>query len=120
MDQTKKGDTPMLVACKQGNLEIMQWLHAAGAAGDTRAPNIYGCTPMYWACYNGHLNICRWLADEGGADDDVTSVNQHGITCMLAAAKNGESSQPASQIERQTDSPTFTRVQIGWNEGAQR
>tara|TARA_E500000178_G_C16647175_1_gene584678 strand:+ start:241 stop:507 length:267 start_codon:yes stop_codon:yes gene_type:complete len=55
------GETPMLKACRYGNLHICQWLYYVGASGDISKATNYGSTPMHVACYNGHLSVCKWL-----------------------------------------------------------
>jgi ankyrin repeat protein len=84
----KKGWTPMLAACFNGFLEIVQWLHARGAAMDVTRPTKKGETPMFGACYNGHLEIVQWLHAHGAAMD-VTRPDNNGVTPMLIACWNG-------------------------------
>ena len=51
----------MYIACENCHFEIVQWLHAHGAAMDVTRPNNDGCTPMDIACQKGHLNIVQHL-----------------------------------------------------------
>ena len=51
----------MFGACYNGHLEIVQWLHAHGAAMDVTRPSWQGMTPMDIACQKGHLNIVQHL-----------------------------------------------------------
>ena len=41
--------TPLHIACLQGNLDVAQGLHSAGASLDARDTN--GNTPLHVACY---------------------------------------------------------------------
>ena len=78
----------MYVACQNGHLEIVQWLHAHGAAMDVTRPKNNGVTPMYIACMQGHLEIVQWLLTHG-ADTDVMRPSFQGKTPMDIACSKG-------------------------------
>ena len=58
----------MSIACEKGHFEIVQWLHAHGAAMDVTRPSNKGTTPMFVACQEGHLEIVQWLHKHGRAE----------------------------------------------------
>ena len=78
----------MLIACQDGHLEIVQWLHAHGATMDVTRPSNDGVTPMWWACQDGHLEIVRWLHSHGAAMDVMRQIWQ-GKTPMDIACEKG-------------------------------
>ena len=78
----------MFIACENGHLEIVQWLHAHGAAMDVTRPNNNGWTPMLIACQNGHLEIVQWLHTHGAAMD-VMRPTWRGKTPMDSACEEG-------------------------------
>jgi len=78
----------MLIACENGHFEIVQWLHAHGAAMDVTRPLNDGSTPMYVACKNGHFEIVQWLHAHGAAMD-VTRPDNNGVTPMFIACYKG-------------------------------
>ena len=78
----------MLIACKEGRFEIVQWLHTHGAAMDVTRPLNNGATPMYIACQNGHFEIVQWLHAHGAAMD-VTRPSNKGTTPMYIACMKG-------------------------------
>jgi len=78
----------MYVACQNGHFEIVQWLHAHGAAMDVTRPNNKGVTPMFIACQEGHFEIVQWLHAHG-ADTDVTCRSFQGMSPIDIACQQG-------------------------------
>ena len=78
----------MLIACENGHFEIVQWLHAHGAAADVTRPGMNGATSMLVACLKGHLEIVQWLHAHG-ATMDVTRPNNNGATPLWFACQEG-------------------------------
>ena len=78
----------MIIACQDGYFEIVQWLHAHGAAMDVTRPDNDGVTPMFIACLNGHFEIIQWLHAHGAAMD-VTRQNNDGATPMWIVCHQG-------------------------------
>ena len=76
----------MFIACEKRHLEIVQWLHAHGAAMDATLPDNDGWTPMLFACYKGHFEIVQWLHAHGAAMD-VTRPTNDGVTPMFIACQ---------------------------------
>ena len=63
--------TPLLFAVRQGALDVVQMLVAAGA--DVQAPAIDESTPLLVAAQNGRFEIARFLLDHG-ADPNRTNT----------------------------------------------
>ena len=82
------GETPMWIACKEGELMVCQWLFEMGASADITRASDNGATPMWIACQEGHLPVCQWLF-EVGASADITRANDNGYTPMWTACCNG-------------------------------
>ena len=78
----------MFIACEFGHFEIVQWLHAHGAAMDVTRPSNNGATPMFIACEFGHFEIVKWLLTHG-ADTDVMRPGYQGKTPMDIACFKG-------------------------------
>lgn len=87
----------MLLSCRQGHLELCQWLYAAieryhgpvAAADAIRKKNSCEDTPMHSACKeDGNLDVCKWLYSMGAAED-VNAVSRMGCTPMHFACVNG-------------------------------
>lgn len=77
--------SPLMRACKEGKLEIVAELLAAGA--DIHVVNADGCNALWLACYNGsHAIIERLIA----AGIDIDLQNGNGSTCLMYAASNSK------------------------------
>ncbi|KAL4783729.1 hypothetical protein BJX76DRAFT_357750 [Aspergillus varians] len=61
------GDTPLLLACRNGKFPIILKLVAKGARADT--PNNYGETPLHWV-----LNIPNEMIVQGGIHGNMLSL----------------------------------------------
>ena len=65
---TKRGMSPLYVACQEGHTEVVRALLSAGAMVDL--PTKLGASPLYAACQKGHLEVvCTLLS--GGARVDL-------------------------------------------------
>ena len=78
----------MYIACEKCHFEIVQWLHAHGAAMDVTRPRDDGWTPMFIACFYGHFKIVQWLHTHGAAMD-VVRPSWKGMTPMDIACQQG-------------------------------
>jgi WD40 repeat protein/ubiquitin len=72
-------DTPLLLACKAGNLGLATMFKDAGA--DVSLANNRGDTPLLMACKTGNLGMATMLNDDGA---DVSVANHRGETPLLA------------------------------------
>jgi hypothetical protein len=59
--------TVLLAVLDAGDLDLVRWLHAKGAALDE--PDLGGRTPLSFAAAAGRLDIVRYLVDKGAAVD---------------------------------------------------
>jgi ankyrin repeat protein len=81
----KNGMTPLLLAARKGNREIVKLLLAHGA--DVNAQDYYlAWTPLILASALGHKEVVKLLL-EYGADVDIK--DQNGMTALKYAIKNG-------------------------------
>jgi len=91
MDNNKpnaEGWTPLSLAAKNGNLETVKTLIAAGADVN-KAETTYGSTPLFMAARNGHLEVVRALV---GARANLNKARKDGLTPLSIANKHGRSS----------------------------
>ena len=75
----------MVVACEDGNLEVVKWLYMNGASLTDMSDDL--ATPMWAACTNGHLDIAKWIYSVEMVD--LASVNVDGFTYMMGACYSG-------------------------------
>ncbi|KAL4799843.1 ankyrin repeat-containing domain protein [Aspergillus venezuelensis] len=57
--KTHSGETPLAIACAEGNLAMAEVLLDAGADPNTSGSN--GCSPLYLACKVGNLDLMELL-----------------------------------------------------------
>jgi len=81
---TEDSQTPLFVACGQGDVDAVRRLLDEGAEVD-RA-NKYGATPLFVACERGHVDAARLLLDNGA---DVHKASNKNRTPLHAAAYEG-------------------------------
>lgn len=77
--------TPLMRAAKEGRLDIVEELLAAGV--DIAVTNADGCNALWLACYNGsHALIERLIA----AGIDLDRQNGNGASCLMYVASNSK------------------------------
>jgi len=77
--------TPLMRAAKDGRLDIIEELLAAGV--DLHVTNADGCNALWLACYNGsHALIERLIA----AGIDLDLQNGNGASCLMYVASNSK------------------------------
>ena len=79
------GMTPLMVAAKEGNSEVLWELLESGA--DVNAFNDDANPALWFACFNGNPEIIKMLI-EYGAKLDTQNIN--GATCLIYAASAGK------------------------------
>ena len=87
------GDTALIVACKNGQEEIVELLLESGA--DAMKTDKRGWTPLFTAAGKGHAGIVRRLV-AAGADVDAESGNS---TPLITAAIHGHTEVVAFLLE---------------------
>ncbi|KAJ9443687.1 putative ankyrin repeat protein L63 [Diplonema papillatum] len=80
------GNTALYTASKNGHLEVVKELIAAGAK--LHAPNMNSATALHLASQNGHLEVVKELI-AAGANVDVQA--EGGWTALFVASQNGHS-----------------------------
>ena len=78
------GNSCIVLAAGQGNLEMLQKLIEYGARFESR--NLLGRTPAYVAASNGHWEILDFLKDHG---DSLTLTDNEGNSPLMGAASDG-------------------------------
>lgn len=73
--------TPLMRACKEGRLDIIEELLALGV--DITVRNADGCNALWLACYSGNRGIIQRLLDAG-----IDLQNGNGATCLMYVASN--------------------------------
>jgi ankyrin repeat protein len=77
--------TPLMRACKEGRLDLVEDLLALGV--DFSTVNADGCNALWLACYNGNPFIVQRLIDAG---IDIDLQNGNGATCLMYVASNSK------------------------------
>ena len=76
--QNKHGYTPLMLACRGGHLELVQYLVEQGA--DIKDVNKYGYDALTLASKFGHFECLKYLVENGS---DVCAENKHGRTALM-------------------------------------
>ena len=94
-----KDGNPLIMASKNGHLEVVKFLVDAGAD-----VNVYVSgdeTPLIGASWNGHLDVVKYLIDEG-ADINKTVRDSYSIISekrnALRMAKRGKHNEVISYL----------------------
>lgn len=77
--------TPLMRACKQGRLDLVDELLTLGV--DLAITNADGCNALWLACYHGAPALIERLIDAG---IDIDRQNDNGATCLMYVASNGK------------------------------
>lgn len=83
--QADRRFTPLMRACKEGRLDIVDELLALGV--DSAVINADGCNALWLACYNGSHAIIERLLAAGIAID---LQNGNGATCLMFVSSNSK------------------------------
>jgi ankyrin repeat protein len=79
--------TPLLVAARDGHVEIVRLLLEAGADVNAVEPT-FGAVPLHKAVYNGHADSTRLISDRPGVDLDFQGAT-NGYTPLHDALWHG-------------------------------
>lgn len=77
--------TPLMRACKEGRLDIVDELLILGA--DLAVLNADGCNALWLACYHGSHALIQRLIDAG---IDLDNQNGNGATALMYVASNSK------------------------------
>ncbi|KAJ8446729.1 hypothetical protein Cgig2_002891 [Carnegiea gigantea] len=69
------GDTPLHVASRKGNDEIVRLLVSLGGSDAIATQNLQGDTPLHLALGNNKLRVAKFLLDQVGSDAILSLVN---------------------------------------------
>ena len=93
-----EGDTPLLMACQNQNVYLVEILLKAGAAPNQKM--LDGFSPLHYAALGGNYAIARALL-MGGADSNLRNLD--GETPLILAAREGYNDMTALLIENGAD-----------------
>jgi ankyrin repeat protein len=96
--QADRRFTPLMRACKEGRLEIVEELLLLGV--DITVRNADGCNALWLACYNGSHAIIQRLLDAG---IDIDLQNGNGATCLMYVASNSKADLVQLLLENGAD-----------------
>ena len=102
----QKGDTPLLAACRAGQLETAKMLLVMGA--EVSAANAQGDTPLLLAFRAGNLEFAKELLDKGA---DALAADKEGETLLMLACRAGNFQLATELLGRGAD------VSAGDNQG---
>jgi len=81
--QSRAGDTALLMACLNGNIAVIRSLLDAGGELNPKK----GWTPLQYAAFSGHADAVDLLLKRGAEKD---AVAPNGYTPLMLAARNGK------------------------------
>ncbi|XP_075254402.1 ankyrin repeat and EF-hand domain-containing protein 1-like isoform X3 [Convolutriloba macropyga] len=74
--------TPLMAACRQGNVQMSRFLISLGA--DVNAKDNFFWTPLHFACNSGQLPIVQMLVDAGAS---INAQTMHKATPLMRAVE---------------------------------
>ncbi|CAE7376426.1 akr1, partial [Symbiodinium pilosum] len=80
----KDGYTPFIVAAKQDNSPVMEWMYLQGVSTEEQDDD--GRTALHWACYNGNKKTVQWLLSRSAS---IVHRDRDGMTAIHWAAMKG-------------------------------
>eukprot|EP00802_Teleaulax_amphioxeia_P004188 Tamp_04192.p1 GENE.Tamp_04192~~Tamp_04192.p1 ORF type:complete len:724 (+),score=141.91 Tamp_04192:82-2172(+) len=112
--EDRNGNTPLLLACKNGHQEFAEMLVKKGAS--VSAANAYGDTPLLLACKGRYQELAQELLKRGAC---ASAANNQGDTPLLLACKGRDQELAqellkrgacASAANKQGDTPLLAAV----------
>jgi len=83
--QDKRGMTPLMIACKHSNVEVVREVLKRKPDLEQR-DNLFGRTALIWAVKNNQMEIAELLLGSGA---DVNAKTQDGTNPLLFSARQG-------------------------------
>ena len=80
---SEERDTPMILACQNGHVQVVELLADAGAS--IHIPDETGATPLFIASKNGHLEVVQMLIKRGAVVDAVAPGLRNNAPLAAAA-----------------------------------
>ena len=80
MDISAKEEEAFCMACKNGHLEVAQWLYQIKPSLDISADNEYA---FRCACCNGHLEVAQWIQSLNPNKYVIEVDNNNNITYYI-------------------------------------
>ncbi len=88
------GQTPMFVAVRDGQAEIVRLLLDRGVDVNAPIERVYGRGPLYYAADRGHLDVVRELLGAGAIVDMLESHGQSPLwVCALALSNEAQNAK---------------------------
>ena len=81
--QNVEGDSPVMLACKTRNWDLMEWLLSEGGA-DPHTRNVNGWTLLMETARRGNLPMVQYLVDEFEVDVDAAEYTFNGTAATHA------------------------------------
>ena len=83
--QGNYGNTALMKAAREGNLQIVTDLISHGA--DITLTNVDGNTALWLACFGNNIEIIKMLIERG---IEIDTINVNGTTPLMYAASSGK------------------------------
>jgi uncharacterized protein len=90
--------TPLHYAAANGQLSVVEFLVENNAYIDAESPN--NTTPLMMAARHKHITVMRWLTENGA---DPTYTNQAGLSAASYMKRYGETDQEAWLIKKHAE-----------------
>ncbi|MEI2608037.1 MAG: ankyrin repeat domain-containing protein [Candidatus Promineifilaceae bacterium] len=110
--RTGEGDTALIIAARQGSLEIVELLLANGADWSLQGTSEYKMTALMEAASGGHVAVGQTLLDHGA---DIHQGDRDGLPAMNYAAYYGRIEFVQMLIDNGADVNHRTTV-TGWED----
>jgi ankyrin repeat protein len=82
----EQGSTPLMWACEDGHLDVVQILHGETEGQGLEGRNNYGCTALHDSARGGHKEIVSFLLSKGA---EATARDEDDTTPFMCACANG-------------------------------
>ena len=79
--------TPLMLACVEGHLDSVRFLHKRGACLTVQDDG--GLNPLMWATMAGHSHVVAYLLQQPEILEIINNTKRTGATALMLAATNG-------------------------------